>query len=292
MSATPDQARIDLHAHSWCSDGSEPPAEVVAQAARAGVGVVALTDHDVVTGWGEADLAGREHGVVVVPGIEVSCSWRGISVHLLAYLPDPRDEALRDELARSRASRDTRLRSMVELLAADGFPVSYAEVLERAADEASLGRPHIADVLIDHGRYASREEAFADALAAGSPYYVAHHAPDPVQAVELVVAAGGAAVMAHPFATRRGRVVDDEVVGQMAEAGMVGLEVEHRDHGPGDRAHAGALAARLGLLTTGSSDYHGTGKPNRLGECTTSPAVLEQLLGAASGHRLLGAALG
>lgn len=289
MSLLPPEGRIDLHTHSWYSDGSEPPALLVEQAARAGLDVVGLTDHDVVAGWGEADEAGQRHGLVVVPGIEVSCSWRRVSVHLLAYLPDPTDPDLTAELELSRTSRDTRIRTMVQLLAADGHPVTYEEVLGIAGEGATLGRPHVADVLIANGRYRTREEAFADVLAASSPYYVTHYAPDPVRAVELIVAAGGAAVMAHPFASSRGRVVTDAVIEELAEAGMVGLEVDHRDHGPEERAHAAALAARLGLVRTGSSDYHGAGKPNRLGECTTSPEALSRLLEAADGHRLLGA---
>lgn len=289
MSLLPPEGRIDLHTHSWYSDGSEPPALLVEQAARAGLDVVGLTDHDVVAGWGEADEAGQRHGLVVVPGIEVSCSWRRVSVHLLAYLPDPTDPDLTAELELSRTSRDTRIRTMVQLLAADGHPVTYEEVLGIAGEGATLGRPHVADVLIANGRYRTREEAFADVLAASSPYYVTHYAPDPVRAVELIVAAGGAAVMAHPFASSRGRVVTDAVIEELAEAGMVGLEVDHRDHGPAERAHAAALAARLGLVRTGSSDYHGAGKPNRLGECTTSPEALSRLLEAADGHRLLGA---
>lgn len=289
MPLLPPSARIDLHTHSWFSDGSESPTVVVQEAARTGLDVVALTDHDVVAGWAEADTAGQEAGIVVVPGIEVSCSWQRASVHLLAYLPDPHDPELRAELERVRRSRVTRIERMVELLAADGYPVTYAEVLGSAGDEATLGRPHVADVLVAHGRYRSREEAFADVLSSSSPYYVTHHAPDPVRAVELVVAAGGAAVLAHPFASGRGLVVGEGVVGQMADAGMVGLEVDHRDHDRGARDRAAALARRLGLLATGSSDYHGSGKPNRLGERTTSPEVLERLLQHARGHRLLGA---
>lgn len=285
----PHRSVIDLHTHSWCSDGTEPPAEVIRRAALAGVGTVALTDHDVTSGWAEADRAGQVHGVVVVPGIEISCSWRYISVHLLAYLPDGEHQALQAELERARESRDTRIQRMVDLLAADGYPVSYEQVLARSPGGASLGRPHVADVLVANGHYPSREAAFADVLATASPYYVSHYAPSPSQAVELVVAAGGAAVMAHPFASRRGRVVPDEVIEDMVEAGMVGLEVDHRDHDRSDREHAAGLVTRLGLVRTGSSDYHGAGKPNRLGENTTAPGELERILAATSGRRLLGA---
>lgn len=282
-------AVIDLHTHSSRSDGTEPPAVVVEQAARSGLDVLALTDHDVVSGWEEADRAGQEHGVTVVPGIEISCNHHRISVHLLAYLPDPADQELMGELGRSRESRDTRLRAMVELLADDGYPVSYEEVLAAAEEDASLGRPHIADVLVRNGVYAHRDEAFTGVLASGSPYYVAYHVLDPVTMTDLVVRAGGVPVLAHPFATVRGRVVSDDLVEQMAEAGLAGLEVDHRDHGPHERDRAAALAARLGLLRTGSSDYHGTGKLNRLGENTTDPAVLEEILQRATGSSLLGA---
>lgn len=289
MSGVHPGSVVDLHTHSLCSDGRDAPGDVVRAAAAAGVDVMALTDHDVVAGWAEADRAGREHGVCVVPGIEVSCSWRGISVHLLAYLPDPTDVALLGELEASRSSRETRLRRMVDLIAADGYPVSYEEVLELAGEGATLGRPHVADVLVRNGVFAVRDEAFARVLASDGPYYVSHYAPDPVRATELVVAAGGVAVIAHPFAGARGRVVDDAVVERMADAGLAGLEVDHRDHGPGEREHAGRLSGRLGLLRTGSSDYHGSGKPNRLGENTTAPEVLDRILAAGSGSALLGA---
>ncbi len=291
MHRTRPDAVVDLHVHSDHSDGTEPPRVVVERARRAGIDVVALTDHDVVTGWAEADEAGRRAGVAVVPGIEVSCSWQGVSVHLLAYLPDPDDEALTAELEASRRSRDTRLQVMVERLQADGYPVSEEEVRQVAGEAGSLGRPHVADVLVRHGVVATRDEAFVEILSSSGPYYVTHAAPDPVAATELVVAAGGAAVIAHPFAGRRGQVVDDRVVADLADAGMIGMEVDHRDHGPQERAHAAELAGRLGLLRTGSSDYHGEGKPNRLGENTTDPAVLDQILDAAGGTTMLGAPL-
>lgn len=283
---------VDLHTHSRCSDGTDTPAEVMAAAARAGLDVVALTDHDVVTGWVEAGDAAVAHGVTLVPGIEVSCQSQGISVHLLAYLPDPGDPVLSATLDVIREHRDTRLQRTVELLAQDGYPVDYADILAHAAAGATLGRPHVADALVRAGRFPDRDAAFADVLHGHSRYYVRHWAPDPVEAVQLVRAAGGVAVMAHPFASMRGRVVQDRVIEEMAEAGMQGLEVDHRDHGPSEREHALVLCERLGLLATGSSDYHGTGKPNRLGENTTSPQVLEEILALGSGTGLRGAPLG
>jgi 3',5'-nucleoside bisphosphate phosphatase len=269
--------RIDLHTHSSASDGTEPAGVVVAQAARAGLDVVALTDHDTYAGWPAAVAAASEHGVAVVRGIEVSCSHEGISVHLLGYLPDPEHHGLDREIARARESRVTRIERMVERMAADGIPVTLEDVRAQAREDTTMGRPHIADALVANGVVRDRAEAFDDILRNGSRYYVSHYAPDPVRAVELVRAAGGVPVMAHPFANARGWTVDDDVIEEMARAGLAGLEAAHRDHSRAERAHAEALAARLGLFTTGSSDYHGAGKENRLGENTTTADVLARI---------------
>jgi predicted metal-dependent phosphoesterase TrpH len=256
---------------------------VVQRAVEAGVTTVALTDHDTTLGWDEAADAAREHGIRLVRGIEVSCSRRGKSIHLLAYLPDPDDAELVDELARARDSRDTRLDRMVALMAADGIPVTVESVRAEVEDGATAGRPHIADALVTAGVIEHRDEAFARWLGIGSPYYVAHYAPDPVRAIGLVRAAGGVPVVAHPWSGTRGRVVGDALVEELADAGLAGLEVHHRDHTPDAVRHLTALARSLGLLATGSSDYHGEGKLNRLGENTTSPAVLEAIEGLATG---------
>ena len=274
--------RIDLHTHSNASDGTQPPAGVMASAAHAGLDVVALTDHDTTSGWQEALDAAVRQGVGLVRGIEISCARDGISVHLLGYLHDPADAALLEELERSRRSRLTRAERIVGKLSED-VPITYEEVLATATPGATLGRPHIADALVAKGLAPSRDAAFADYLYTGSPYHASHYAPDPVTAVRLVTGAGGVAVMAHPFAGRRGRLVDDEVIEEMAAAGLAGLEAHHRDHEPADVARAEAMARRLGLFVTGSSDYHGAGKVNLLGEHTTSPPVLEQIEERASG---------
>lgn len=283
--------RIDLHTHSSHSDGTGPPAQVVREAAAAGLDVLALTDHDTAAGWPAADRAGLEVGVSVIPGIEVSCRSRGASVHLLAYLADPSEEAFRSELDRARVSRGDRLRRMADLLIEDGHLDSFEQVLAHAKDGATLGRPHLADAMVASGRYATRDEAFAGVLSSNSPYYVGHYAPDPVRAVEVTRAAGGVPVLAHPLASARGRIIGEDVIEAMAGAGLAGLEVEHRDHTPADRARAAAIASRLGLLQTGSSDYHGTGKLNRLGENTTSPDVLAAILQQGTGTGPLGAEL-
>ena len=278
--------RIDLHTHSTASDGTQPPADVMSSAAEAGLDVVALTDHDTTAGWGEAAATAAHHGIALVRGIEISCQHRGISIHLLGYLLDPTAPALLQELLRSRESRQTRARRIVDLLSRD-LPLHWDDVLAHIEPGATIGRPHIADALVAKGIVPSRDDAFAEYLYDGSPYYASHHAPDPVRAVRLVAEAGGAAVMAHPFASKRGRVVDDSVIESMAAAGMAGLEVHHRDHDGDQVRHGLELAASLGLFVTGSSDYHGAGKPNRLGENTTDPLVLQRIEDLATGVEVL-----
>lgn len=282
---------IDLHTHSNRSDGTETPAEVVRAGAAAGLGVLALTDHDTVEGWSEADLAGRETGVSVIPGVELSCQSWGISVHVLAYLVDPAASALQEEMRLSLESRVGRLRKMADLLIADGYLDSYEQVLAQLEEGATPGRPHLADAMVAAGRFPDRNAAFADVLNGRSRYYVGHYAPDVLRAVEVIREAGGVAVIAHPLASERGRVVGDDVIEAMASAGLGGIEVDHRDHGPAQREHAAELARRLDLLPTGASDYHGAGKANRLGENTTAPEVLEALLERGTGSRPLGAPL-
>lgn len=278
--------RIDLHSHSTASDGTQSPAEVMGSAAEAGLDLIALTDHDTTAGWDEASAAAMQHGIGLVRGIEISCQHRGISIHLLGYLQDPAAPGLVGELDRSRQSRETRAQRIVDLLSVD-VPLHWDDVLEQITPGATIGRPHIADALVAKGIVLSRELAFADYLGAGSPYYASHYAPDPVRAVQLVGEAGGVAVMAHPFASKRGPIVDDSVIEAMAAAGLAGLEVHHRDHSPGQVRHGLDLGAALNLFVTGSSDYHGAGKPNLLGENTTDPAVLERIEDLAKGVQVL-----
>lgn len=273
---------IDLHTHSTASDGTQAPAELVAAARDAGVDVLAITDHDTTGGWAEAADAARRLDVVLVRGIEVSCRHEGISIHLLGYLQDPTSPGLVAELDKARQSRQTRAQRIVERLAEE-LPITYEEVLSGVAPGATIGRPHIADALVAKGMVPSRDVAFAKYLHSRSRYVTHHYAPDPVTAVELVGRAGGVSVMAHPFAHARGRVVGDEVIAAMADAGLAGLEVHHRDHDAAAVAHGRELAARLNLLVTGSSDYHGTGKANRLGENSTEESVLRRIEERAAG---------
>ncbi len=279
---------IDLHAHSNVSDGTESPSQLMSAAAAAGVDVVALTDHDQTSGWAEAATAAIETGVGLVPGMEISCKTaRGVSVHLLSYLHDPTDGALLVEIDKARDARIDRARKMVELIAED-YPITWDLVGEQSAPGATLGRPHIADALVAAGVVSSRSEAFATVLTSQSRYYVGHYAVDPVSAVELVRAAGGVPVFAHPMAELRGRVVEPEVFDDMIEAGLLGLEIDHRDNSDDGRRFLHSLASRHDLIVTGSSDYHGTGKPNRFGENATSVDMLKRILEAGTGTAPVG----
>lgn len=243
------------------------------QAQTAGLNVVALTDHDTTDGWDEAAAAVPETGVALVRGTEISTVLGRISVHLLSYLHDPAHPELAAALATSRDSRDSRARRMVDKIAAD-YPLTWEEVQAQASPGATLGRPHIADALVARGYVPNRNEAFSSILAGGGPYYVRYESPDLADMVRLVRRAGGVPVLAHVRAQARGRIITDDDIAALVPEGLAGIEVDHRDHTEPDRAHLRALASRLGLLATGSSDYHGRGKPNLLGENTTAPEVL------------------
>nr|WP_210730903.1 PHP domain-containing protein [Paenarthrobacter ureafaciens] len=266
-----------MHTHSNVSDGTETPAEVIRSAAKAGLDAVALTDHDSTDGWDQAAEAAIHHGLAFVPGMEISCRTdKGISVHLLSYLHDPTHPGLLEEINKSRDARLTRAERMVTLLSED-YPLTWDDVIHHVAPGATVGRPHIADALVAAGVVADRSEAFNSILTSHSRYFIQHYAPDPALAVGLVRAAGGVPVFAHPVASSRGRIVGDKTYREMIDAGLLGLEIDHRDNPEEGRKFLRDLAAEHGLLITGSSDYHGTGKPNLLGENLTDPAVLERI---------------
>jgi predicted metal-dependent phosphoesterase TrpH len=278
--------RIDLHAHSTASDGTEPPAEVMRRAAEAGLDVVALTDHDTVAGWSEAAHA-LPATLTLVPGAEMSCSVPGegrhVSVHLLAYLFDPVAEPFATERELIRTDRTRRGEAMVSRLVELGAPVTWERVQEIAAGGA-LGRPHLAQALVEAGVVHDVASAFTDEWIGGQGRaYVEKRSLDPVEAVQLVNAAGGVCVLAHPGAETRGGLVDEAVIEAMAEAGLAGLEVDHPDHDVATRERIGELAARLRLLRTGSSDDHGAITGHRLGANLTDPDVWAALQERATG---------
>ena len=279
---------IDLHTHSTASDGTDTPGELVAAAHRAGVHVLAITDHDTTGGWTEA-VSALPPGMRLVRGAEFSCvsptgrAERPVSVHLLGYHFDPTHEAIVAEQARLRDERVTRLARITEKMAADGYPVDVESVFALVPEGTSAGRPHLARALVAAGVVESVNEAFAKLLHNGSPYYVPKSDTPVERAIAMVLAAGGVAVFAHPLARRRGRVVEPSVIVDLAAIGLGGVEVYHPDHAEADRDLLRELAAAHGLVTTGSSDYHGTNKTTPVGAERTAPDALDALLERASG---------
>ncbi|MER6515719.1 PHP domain-containing protein [Streptomyces sp. NPDC060334] len=274
--------RIDLHAHSTASDGTDTPAELVRNAAAAGLDVVALTDHDTVGGYAEA-VAHVPAGLTLVTGAELSCRLDGVGMHMLAYLFDPEEPEFARERELVRDDRTPRAQAMIGKLRDLGVDITWEQV-SRIAGDGSVGRPHIATAMVDLGVVPTVSDAFtADWLADGGRAYAGKHELDPFDAVRLVKAAGGVTVFAHPAAVKRGRVVPEAAIAALAAAGLDGIEVDHMDHDADTRARLRALAADLGLLTTGSSDYHGTRKSCRLGEYTTDPEIYGEITRRSTG---------
>lgn len=281
---------IDLHCHSTASDGSDRPAELVANAVAAGLRTMAITDHDTTGGWDEAGAAVAELTVefTLIRGAEFSCVYAGadggrISLHLLGYLFDPGYHGLKAERARLRESRLGRGEAIVDALVAAGYPISWQQVTEIAGAGAAVGRPHIGQALQHAGVVADVNEAFAELLSSSSPYYVPKADSPVLTVIELIRQAGGVAVIAHPWARRRGQVLDEQALAELVDAGLAGIEVDHADHSAADRYRLRELAAEFGTFCTGSSDYHGSRKAVRLGDETTDPGDLDRLLELASG---------
>lgn len=268
--------------HSAYSDGTEPPADVVAAAHAAGMGTMALTDHDTTLGWTEAASAAASAGMTFLPGMELSTRFEYRSIHILAYLFDPTVPALVAELEKVRADRLGRAERIVRNISAD-YPLTWADVLAHRSDGASVGRPHIADALITRGLVADREEAFADILHPRTGYVVPLYAPDPITGVRLISEAGGVAVMAHPSPAGRGRMLPVPVLEELIDAGLAGFEIGHRENTEEGKRVLRRLADAHDLIVTGSSDYHGSGKPNRAGENTTDDAAIAAIIERASG---------
>jgi predicted metal-dependent phosphoesterase TrpH len=278
----PRHGAIDLHTHSSVSDGTETPGELVRAAVEVGLGTVALTDHDSTAGWSEAFEAASGTGLTIIPGMELSTNYGPASVHMLAYLFDPSNPRIVAETAKIRDGRMHRAERIVERISKD-YGITWADVLAQSVDGGTIGRPHIADALVAHGDVSDRSAAFQTILHWRSGYYEKYYAPSPLAGVRMIVAAGGAPVLAHPATHGRYRMLEDSTIKELKDAGLFGLEVYHRDNTEDGRERLLELAAQFDLQVTGSSDYHGEGKPNRLGENTTEPAVLERLLATATG---------
>jgi predicted metal-dependent phosphoesterase TrpH len=278
---------IDLHTHTTVSDGTDTPAQLVNKALAQGLHALAITDHDAIAGWDSAiqTLRGK---LKLILGAEISCLTKdGISVHMLGLLFDEKNPSIRTMLENNRDERLPRMRKMIELMAADGIPITLADVEAAMPIGATMGRPHLADALVAKKIIKSRDEAFNGLIDNDSKYYVAHMAPTPVDAIKAIRAAGGVAVIAHPFASLRGKILKSEDFVALKVAGLSGIEVNHRDQSNEERSNLLEIARDLNLVITGSSDYHGTGKLNSLGENVTDPAEWERLEAMANGRRVV-----
>ncbi len=288
---------IDLHSHTRASDGSDTPGELIAQAVSAGVTTLAITDHDTTSGWAEAVEAAKGAPLSLIPGIELSTQvidhttgFVPQSIHLLGYLVDPEHPQLVEEMAKIRSHRDHRLQMMVEKLSAD-YDISWLDVRATIPEGATPGRPHIAEVLIAKGIVRDTTEAFDHILSADGPYHVPHYAPKLDHSLAIIREAGGVPVLAHPLS--RGDNLATGVSGSLedvlaryrrwVELGLMGVEIDHRENAPESREVLAVVADTLGLIVTGSSDYHGSKKPNLLGENQTTMEQLERILDAGVG---------
>lgn len=278
---------IDLHAHTTKSDGTDSPLTLVKKAASSGITLLGITDHDSTAGWQEA-IDSLHGSLQLALGAEVSCLTEdGISVHMLGLLFDGENQPLQQLLSDSRDTRIPRMKKMIENLQGAGYDITLEDVEAATPAGATVGRPHLADALVVKKIVKSRDDAFTDLLNNDSPFYVSHFAPTPEDAIRAIRAAGGVAVIAHPFASRRGQILTPDSFASLVAAGLNGIEVFHRDQSEDERKQLLVIAEELELAVTGSSDYHGTGKLNELGENTTSPAEWERLEAMADQRRVV-----
>jgi len=278
---------IDLHTHTTCSDGTDSPRELVNKAIVQGLQVLGITDHDTTSGWAEASQTLRG-SLQLALGAEISCLTNdGISVHMLGLLFDPLHQEMRQVLEETRDGRLPRMRKMIEKMRNEGMDISIEDVERAMPDGATMGRPHLADALVAKKIIKSRDEAFIELLHNDSRFYVSHAAPTPAEAIALIRRAGGVAVIAHPFASHRGQILKAEDFSDLVAAGLNGIEVDHRDQNPDERAMLRVIARELSLVVTGSSDYHGTGKLNSLAENHTNREQWEKLEAQANARRVV-----
>jgi predicted metal-dependent phosphoesterase TrpH len=282
---------IDLHTHSTVSDGSEPPAAIVEMAATAGCSAVALTDHDSLSGLAEAGAAAQRLGVTLVPGCEVSCRKPlpppgqpaiGGSVHVLVYFVEPGEGPLQDELTKLRGDRAERNGRLRERLAELGLPVDYDAMVAEAGGEAGLGRPHFARALVRAGAAHDIDDAFDRFLADGRAAYVPKARITPADVARLATASGGVAVLAHPLTLGLDPSALERLIGELAEAGLGGIEAIYGRYSTAERRALKRMAGRRGLVATGGSDYHGSFKPDLevgtgMGDLDVPDSVLEAL---------------
>lgn len=251
---------VDLHLHSTFSDGSDEPEAIVASALKAGLATIALTDHDNLDGISRAQAAADAAGIDLIPGTELSVDWPNGAMHLLVYFLEPGPGPLQDELIRIRAGRVDRNRQMVEQLNGLGIDIAYDEV-EAEAGAGVMGRPHFAAVLMQKGHVDSIKAAFDAYLAAGRPGYVPRVRLEAARAIELATASGAVSAVAHPHTLGVAASEYAEAFTSLVASGLGGIEAYYAEYTPQVRTHLAGLAAQLGVIATGGSDYHGTYKP-------------------------------
>jgi predicted metal-dependent phosphoesterase TrpH len=265
---------IDLHSHTTCSDGTDTPKALINAALINGLTTIGVTDHDSIAGWNEA-ISALRGDLKLVLGAEISCLTKaGISVHMLGLLFDGDSADMRAMLNQTRNDRVPRM-------------IKMADVDAVKQPGATLGRPHLADALVARGHIVSRDSAFQGLLNNESEFYVAHMAPTPEVAIAQIRDAGGVAVIAHPFASHRGETLTGDDFSSLVLAGLNGIEIDHRDQNSQERGMLRTIADDLGLVVTGSSDYHGSGKLNTLGENSTDPSEWARLEAMANERRVV-----
>jgi len=267
--------RADLHVHSTASDGTATPAELVSLALERGLDVLAIADHDSVSGLAEANRAANDTGLTLVPAVELSAVSDGIDVHILAYFVDPADSGLQSQLSKLRAARHRRAEAMVAALADAGYAVSLEDVLA-LSDGGSVGRSHVARALVGSGAAESVSDAFRRLIGRGMPFYVPKDSTSPETVISAMRDIGAIPVLAHPGVTGANRLIP-----ALVDAGLLGLEAYHADHTTQQRKAYTRLAEELGLLVTGGTDYHGSAAPNpTLGSVDIPESAIRALLAA------------
>jgi predicted metal-dependent phosphoesterase TrpH len=277
----PAPSSVDLHCHSTASDGLRTPAGLVAYAAERGVSVIGLCDHDSTNGVADAVETGLRLGVEVIPGVELSSEFEELQAHILGYFIDPASDSLQREFAWMNATRQSRIRQICANLNAAGIPIDPSDVLA-LSDGGTIGRPHVARVLVANGYAESVSDAFARYLTRGKPGYALSEKITPEGAIAAIERAGGVAVLAHPWSTKQPRAA----VERLAPAGLAGVECYYGEYDTAVQNDLAALADEFGLLTTGGSDYHGEGvKSVDLGGVYVPPESVDKLRASANAVR-------
>jgi 3',5'-nucleoside bisphosphate phosphatase len=273
---------VDLHLHSFISDGSESPKRIVELAVAAGMSAIALTDHDILDGIPEARRSADTHGLLFIPGTELSVDWNGAAMHMLVYFLEPHSGPLQDRLVAVREGRATRNLRIITALQSHGIDITFDEVAAVAGD-GSMGRPHFARVLIDKGVVTSMPEAFDNWLATGRPGYVSRERLEAFEAVELARQSGAVPVIAHPHTLGLGADEYADAFVDLADAGLGGIEAYYTEYSQDLREHLAGICNRLGIAATGGSDFHGTYKPDirvgiGLGDLSVPEKAIQQLV--------------